>query len=222
VVPLILDLLPVKSACDVGCGVAPWLSMFSECGVDDILGVDGDYVDRKLLYIPADRFIPLDLTKPVALKRRFDLVVSLEVAQYLPESRGGSFVRDLTALASVVVFSAAVPGQGGGNHINEQWQSHWARLFAAEGYVPVDVIRTMIWDNPAVEWWYRQNIIIYCEEKVLAAYPKLASAASPKGLVRSDVHPELYQQHQHPRLLWLARKVPSTVKLAAQKRMGLA
>src|SRR5438445_10205144 len=115
------------------------------------------------------------------------------------------------------MFSDAVPGQGGGNHINEQWQSHWVRLFAAEGYVPVDSIRSMIWDNPAVEWWYRQNIIIYCEEKALAAYPKLASAASSKGSVRSDVHPGLYQQHQQPRLLWLAQKVPSAVKRAAQK-----
>src|SRR5436189_4511603 len=78
VVPLILDLIPVKSVCDVGCGVAHWLSVFRECGVHDILGVDGDHVDCRLLDIPTDRFIPLDLTKPVALERRFDLVVSLE------------------------------------------------------------------------------------------------------------------------------------------------
>ena len=221
VVPLMLDLAPVKSVCDVGCGVASWLSVFRECGVHDILGMDGDYVDRKLLYIPADRFIPLDLTKPVALDRRYDLAVSLEVAEHLPDSRGVSFVHDLTALASVVMFSAAVPGQGGTHHINEQWQSYWARLFAAEGYVPVDIIRSMIWDNPAVEWWYRQNIIIYCEEKALAAYPKLASVASPKGFVRSDVHPHLYQQHYQPRLLWLVQKVPSAVRRAVQKRTGL-
>jgi hypothetical protein len=222
VVPLILDLLPVKSVCDVGCGAASWLSVFRECGVHDILGVDGDYVDRQLLYIPADRFIPLDLTKPVALDRRFDLVVSLEVAEHLPDSRSVSFVHDLAALASVIMFSSAVPGQGGTHHINEQWQSHWARLFASEGYVPVDVIRTMLWDNPAVAWWYRQNIIIYCEEKALAAHPKLANAASPKGFVRSDVHPDLYQQHHQPRLLWLAQKVPSAVGRAVQKWIGSA
>ena len=88
--------------------------------------------------------------------------------------------------------------------------------------MPVDIIRTMIWDNPAVEWWYRQNIIIYCEEKALGAYPKLASAASPKGFVRSDVHPDLYlQHHPQPRLRSLARKIPSAVKRAVQKRIGL-
>jgi hypothetical protein len=205
VVPLVLDLMSVRSVCDVGCGIAPWLRVFREFGIDDILGLDGDYVDRELLHIPADRFIASDLTKPIKLDRRFDLAISLEVAEHLPQNRAAGFVRDLTALAPVVLFSAAIPGQGGAHHVNEQWQSYWAHLFGVEGYLPADVIRPSIWDDDTILWWYRQNIMIYCAENMLVVYPKLACAISRKGVVRSYIHPHLYYQYsQPPGFRWLA------------------
>jgi hypothetical protein len=206
VVPLVLDLISVKSVCDVGCGVAPWLGVFQEFGVDDILGLDGDYVDDKLLHIPADRFFACDLTMPIKLDRRFDLAISLEVAEHLPERRAAGFVHDLTALAPVVLFSAAIPGQGGAHHINEQWQSYWAQQFAVKGYVPADVIRPTIWDDETVLWWYRQNIVLYCAKNSLAAYPRLVAAVSATRAVRSYIHPQLYHQYsQPPGFRWLAK-----------------
>jgi hypothetical protein len=62
----------------------------------------------------------------------------------------------------VVLFSAAIPHQGGTAHLNEQWQAYWAAFFAQHGYVAVDCIRPRIYGNAKVEWWYRQNILIYC------------------------------------------------------------
>src|ERR1039458_216669 len=40
----------------IGCGDGTWLSVFRKLAVDDILGIDGDYVTRDLLQIPQDRF----------------------------------------------------------------------------------------------------------------------------------------------------------------------
>ena len=78
-VPLVLELVQPKSVIDVGCGTGTWLSVFEEHGIKDILGVDGDYVNRKMLHIPSDNFRTADLTQPFKIGRTFDLAISLEV-----------------------------------------------------------------------------------------------------------------------------------------------
>ena len=136
IVPLLRSLIDPRSVLDVGCGNGAFLKAFSLAGVADILGVDGDYVPRERLLIDMANFRPTDLAKPLALGRRFDLVMSLEVAEHLPAAAAPSFVRSLVEHGDVVFFSAAVPGQRGANHVNEQWPSYWAKLFAAHGMRP--------------------------------------------------------------------------------------
>ncbi|MDJ1157686.1 methyltransferase domain-containing protein [Chelatococcus sp. SYSU_G07232] len=187
VVPLVLSLIPSRSVVDVGCGVGGWLAAFARCGVDDYLGVDGDYVARQLLRIPAERFLPRDLTRLTDLGRRFDLACSLEVAEHLPSSCAEQFVALLAKAAPAVLFSAAVPGQGGTNHLNERWQSYWADLFARHGYVAVDCIRPAIFHDERVEWWYRQNILVFCEPE--RCPPAHQPVTRPYDLDR--IHPSL-------------------------------
>ena len=62
--PLVIGSLSLRSVLDVGCGAAAWLAGYRELGVQDLLGVDGDYVDRNMLLIETDRFVPKDITKP--------------------------------------------------------------------------------------------------------------------------------------------------------------
>ncbi|HUI20666.1 MAG TPA: methyltransferase domain-containing protein [Methylocella sp.] len=177
VVPIVLSLFPAHSVVDFGCGVGGWLKEFESNGVSDYLGVDGDYVSRQLLKIPADRFRPLDLRNVGDLGRRFDLACSLEVAEHLPEDRAKSFVAALVKAAPVVLFSAAIPFQGGTDHVNEQWQSYWAKLFAEHGYLAVDCIRPAVFGDSRVEWWYRQNILVFClPDKCPPGYAPVAAA----------------------------------------------
>jgi SAM-dependent methyltransferase len=163
VVPHVLSLFPVSSVLDVGCGVGGWLQVFARQGITDYLGVDGDYVSRDMLKIPAERFRPADITSLPDFGRSFDLVCSLEVAEHLPAECAGQFVAALVKAAPVVLFSAAVPYQGGTAHLNEQWPTYWAGLFARHGYVAVDCVRPSIYGNQHIEWWYRQNILIFCQ-----------------------------------------------------------
>ncbi|MFN7022448.1 MAG: class I SAM-dependent methyltransferase [Phycisphaerales bacterium] len=196
VAPIVVDLLRPRSVVDVGCGLGGWAAAFARHGGAEVMGVDGDYVDRSMLRIPPDRFKPHDLTKPLDLGRTFDLAISLEVAEHLPESVADQFVATLTALAPAVLFSAAVPAQGGNNHINEQWQSYWIRKFAARGYVPADPVRPKVWDDPRVEWWYRQNTLLFLSEKALAGAPELRSLVDDFRERPADlVHPEMLRQH---------------------------
>src|SRR5262249_54594815 len=134
IVPLVLALVPARSVLDVGCGTGHFLRAFREAGIADITGLDGDHVPRDQLVIEPHRFLPPNPSHGFDLKRRYHLVVSLEVAEHLPPASAEAFVAALVRHAPAVVFSAAIPFQGGTAHLNEQWQSYWAHLFARHGY----------------------------------------------------------------------------------------
>ncbi len=190
VIPIVQQFVPIRSVCDVGCGVGTWLRAFLEAGAKDIAGLDGYYVEN-LLEIPDSAFHRVDLRQPLRLDRSFDIAMSIEVAEHLPERRSISFVEDLTRLAPVVLFSAAIPRQGGTAHINEQWQSQWAAIFAHYDFVTCDVLRPLIWDNADIARWYRQNILLFCRRDFLPEVPKLASRRD-NALPLSVVHPQQY------------------------------
>ncbi len=173
VVPIVMELVKPASVLDVGCGLGTWLAAFAEHGVSDYLGMDGDYVVRENLKIPVERFRAADLTHPPNPGRTFDLAVCLEVAEHLPEKASQGLVQLLTTAAPVVLFSAAIPGQDGTSHINEQWPEFWQQHFAANGYVRLDPLRPRIWRDRRVEWWYQQNVYLYVRESVLPQRPVL-------------------------------------------------
>ncbi len=91
------------------------------------------------------------------------MVISFEVAEHLPESAANTFVDTLVKHGDLIVFSAAIPGQTGQNHLNEQWQSYWADKFAMKGYKAYDIVRPVFWSNESVDVWYRQNMIVYAK-----------------------------------------------------------
>jgi SAM-dependent methyltransferase len=194
VVPLVRELVGPESVIDVGCGTGAWLAAFREAGIDDVVGVDGSTVDLEMLQIPRERFRVHDLEEPLELERRFDLVMSLEVAEHLPEAAAETFVASLVGLGSVILFSAAIPGQGGVHHVNEQWPDYWAERFAAHGYVPVDCVRRRIWSEDGVAWWYAQNILLFVARDELERSPRLmAEHEIAGGSQLAVVHPVKYQ-----------------------------
>ena len=130
--------MPIKSVLDLGCGQGVWLASWVRLGAKDVQGIDGPYVDQERLHIPKERFQGRDLARPVDLGRHFDLVQSLEVAEHLPQSAAEQFVDSLVRHGPLVLFSAATPGQGGENHINEQPWEYWREKFAARGYEVFD------------------------------------------------------------------------------------
>lgn len=186
VVPMLRELVAFSSVIDLGCGTGTWLSAFAESGTTDYLGLDGSWVDQAALAIPRERFRVADLAAPPPLERRFDLALSVEVAEHLPEASADAFVRTLASLAPVVAFSAAIPGQGGTHHVNEQWPDYWASRFLSRGYLCIDCLRTQLWARPDVQWWYSQNLLIFADKNVIGAHAGLSAAT---GLTPPDAPP---------------------------------
>lgn len=196
VVPILMELIRPQSVVDIGCGLGAGLQAFRENGVRETLGIDGDYIDPKRIVIPEDCFASMDLRNPVAsIGQSYDLAICLEVVEHLPESSASRLVGFITTLAPVAFFGAAVPGQGGTGHPNEQWPDYWGRHFADRGYRMLDVIRPQIWNMEQVEPWYCQNSFLYVRDDKMICFPSLAPRSSESiGLPKRVIHPELFRR----------------------------
>lgn len=206
VIPAVMELLRPDSVLDVGCGTGTWLSEWGRAGVADVVGIDGDYVDRAELQLTTDQFVPADLRKSFSLGRKFDLVQSFEVAEHLEEAYSDAFVESLTAHGETILFSAAVPGQGGTHHVNEQWPSYWAEKFAKAGYTAYDVIRPRFWADPRVAWWYRQNILLFARGRAFGG----------EAAILDMVHPEMYRDPAQ-----ILRSVPEAAAMMLLRKLRI-
>jgi SAM-dependent methyltransferase len=194
VLPVLFEIYKPKSIIDVGCGLGNWIQVAKKISGAKIIGVDGDYVNRSLLKIEENEFVEKDLTKVFDLNQKFDLAICLEVAEHLPESSAEGFIKSITNHSDVIMFSAALPGQGGQNHINEQWPSYWQDHFANCGFEMIDFFRFKIWNNPKIEYWYKQNLFLVVRKGHALSKNETQSAYSL-------VHPELleliHEQYQN-------------------------
>lgn len=193
VISLLLDVLPpIGSAADFGCGVGSWLSILKERGVSEIRGLDGPWVGQELLEIPREDFRAVDFELPIALEKRYDLALSLEVAEHISQESSGIFIDSLVGASDFVLFSAAIPFQGGTGHINEQWPDYWSEMFEARNYVALDFLRKKIWNDERIPFWYRQNIILYVKKEKLSAVRKINYSEYEHDLPIAVVHPDFY------------------------------
>jgi SAM-dependent methyltransferase len=194
IVPILLEALRPTSVLDLGCGRGAWLQVWKAHGASEVLGVDGDYVDRADLAIDQSEFCACDLGRTVDLQRRFDLVESLEVAEHLPESRARDFVADLCRHGNVVLFGAAPPGQGGEYHINERPYDYWRAFFEELDYEPFDFVRPRVVSRHDAAPWYRYNTLLYVKREAIESLPEsVKQTRLSRGTPIPDVSPWLYK-----------------------------
>jgi len=193
IIDLVKDWIQPSSVIDIGCGVGTWLNVFKEKGVNKILGVEGLWVDESTVVVGKDEFIKTDLEKSFDAEDKFDLAISMEVAEHISESSASQFVKNLTEHAPVILFSAAIPLQGGKHHVNEQWPDYWKQKFEEEGYVIIDCLRPEIWEDDKIEMWYAQNSFIFVKKDRLKEYPKLEEHYTENPKMLSAVLPRFYE-----------------------------
>lgn len=229
IVPWVLEKLDVNSVVDVGCGTGSWLSTFIQQGVNDVVGLDGPWVPEKDLEICHSKFVAVDFTKleTLRLNRRFDLVICLEVAEHLPAAHAAEFIDRLVELGPCILFSAAVPQQGGVGHYNEQWPCYWIDHFSRHRYLCADVVRGAFWDNPSVAAWYPQNAFFFVSKEAASKYSYLRTNAENSLAGKSVIHPRLYQQKldelSNPSgysLRAIAKVLPFLLKQALWRKLG--
>lgn len=187
ILALVLGTFKPKSVVDVGCGAGGWLKAAAGAGVSDVLGLEGGSGVSDALLVPSKLIHRCDFEAELPeFERRFDLAICLEVVEHLSPEAGARVVKWLCSHAPVVLFSAALPGQNAATHINLQWLSEWANQFGACGYTGHDIIRPEIWNDARIPYWYRQNAVVFVEQRFCRDH-----ILDRPDSVRDLVHPEL-------------------------------
>lgn len=228
IVPMIIKLLNPSSVIDLGCGAGEFLSVFKKNGVKDILGIEGEWINLDTLLIPKNSFIKKDLQNEVTLNRKFDLAISLEVAEHLKQESSETFVKSLANLSDIIVFSAGIPFQRGLGHINEKWITYWVDLFKERGFIAVDIFRNKLWDDDRVLPFYAQNIMLFAKkEKILKNETLSEEYKKTNGRVLNLVHPYQYLQnirrYENIRkvtpffIRWICEKIICVIKIIREK-----
>jgi SAM-dependent methyltransferase len=161
---ILRDIKP-RSVVDIGCGTGVMLEVFRDNGCK-IFGLE-----RSSAALSICRSRKLDVKEfdledsKLQVDGTFDLVLSMEVAEHLPQKVDENYVRLLTELAPTVVFTAAPPGQGGTDHINEQPPEYWEAKFERYGFIKNQLL-TRKWqkewnESGVVSRWYFSNLMVF-------------------------------------------------------------
>ena len=189
IVPFIMKLIKPRTVIDIGCGIGTFMKVFKDNGVETVHGIDGPWCDRELLFkhIDPNEFQEKNLEQDLGVKEKYDLAVCLEVAEHLTPKRAETFIQELTTMADVILFSAAIPNQGGDHHYNEQWLTYWENLFNKHQFKVFDILRPYFWDNPNIYFWYKQNMVLVVKSGIDTSEIEKLQA----NIIPNVVHPEL-------------------------------
>ncbi len=179
---LVRELVPFESVVDFGCGIGAWLHAAEQLGAKTVLGFEGEWVKDAETVIPKHRIKTADLGRDaIDLAKRFDLALTIEVAEHLPESSADRFCASLVAASDHILFSAASPGQGGVNHLNEQPLAYWVSKLWALGYVPLEAIRPFIARDATLFPWLRRNLVMFVSYEAFIRSERYLRFARPLG-----------------------------------------
>lgn len=205
-IPYLFKSFKPQTVADIGCGRGAWLKACLENGVKKATGFDGSWNNQENMIDQTIQFTGIDLNFPITEpEEKFDLAISLEVAEHIEPTSADIFIKSLTSMSDVIMFSAAYTKQGGNNHINEQPHTYWAKKFISHDFVPYDIFRPVFWGNSNVELWYQQNTFLYVKKESLVNDRLLQSGHYPlkniefMNCLHSDIFlPRLLQPESKP------------------------
>jgi len=152
-----------NSVIDVGCGTGALLAQLKQNGFK-LRGLeysDAGIASCRERGLHVEKF---DLESEEAIEGSWDLTVSFEVAEHLPESMADNYVRVITQFSPVVIMSAATVGQGGKDHVNEQPHEYWIAKMRRRSFDYDEETSHQVraeWAENGVAPWYVNNAMIF-------------------------------------------------------------
>jgi SAM-dependent methyltransferase len=148
---------------DLGCATGLYLVPFVAKGIK-AYGYDNSNIasNASLLSDGIVRCVDVTSTEFVP-DEKCDLAICLEVLEHIPEEKAEAAIRALTIMSDRIIFSAAIPGQGGVGHINCQYKPYWIKLFRKYGFEPNFIATGEIafeMSKSIHMGWFTQNVMV--------------------------------------------------------------
>lgn len=103
----------------------------------------------------------MDLTIPQYGIRQYEWIISLEVAEHIPEKYEAVYLDNIFRHATEgIILSWAVPGQGGLSHINNKPIEYVTKVMRDNGF-KIDAEKTMKLQESASFSWFKRNMNVY-------------------------------------------------------------
>lgn len=184
IMPIIMRMYNPFSVIDIGCRDGVFLEWAARCGAGALLAIDKfEQEIFDILKVPRENFYGMDLEKDEfpEIEHRCDMAICLEVAEHMSDAGARRMIEWLCKNSKRILFSAALPGQGGEGHINERWLSYWISVFAEHGWYPDGTIRSVLWKEVKIQPYYRQNIMMF--------FPYQSASC---GFIEDAIHPAMW------------------------------
>ena len=218
-------IFPYNSLVDFGCGSAVWLKAANEIIQKNkkLTGIDGDYTKNIHIFNDAN-FIYKNLENEIDVEKH-DLAISLETAEHLSPDRADSFIKDLCKASDVVLFSAAVDGHGGTNHLNENNPSYWINHFKNNDYDPfIFLDRKKYWYHDSFSKcpYYISSSFLYIKKNT-DWYKKLEHLKVKDNELVDIIHPYLlaWRKDENFGIKMNYRRFVVSIKRFLKKRFSL-
>ncbi len=171
----------IGSFADLGGGMGSWSKALELKGISNFNLIDHPLTPvENILIENKSNFTPVDLELDLPVYEHYDLVICTEVFEHFSEKRALELLEWINASTDFILFSAAIPRQGGLGHVNLQRHAYWHEKFSNLGFSFFDGFKPEIISNQGIKYWFRQNLFLYHRGKFTERFQNLSNITNPE------------------------------------------
>jgi SAM-dependent methyltransferase len=204
---------------DIGGGAGSWCAAAKDLGVQRVCLVDACPPNQVIPELSQEEQVQANLEAGIPNQGRFDLVICIEVIEHLSDDAADRLIGQMTSSTNFILFSAAIPGQGGIGHISERLHDYWHAKFSLFQFEKYDVVRPMLISSPDIASIHRQNLFLYAKKGCAHSLADLPQICEDMELIRAEHLKSLYNKEPID-LRTALGAIPNALRRSIGRRVG--